>query len=94
MTLCLIENGPKCIVNVENKERSGVGLVVEIGDRLKQQLVVEINQGVLSLFALLKGGRSGVCRKTPQWWKRTHRYFPHSQAMYTSQVHSKLADDV
>ena len=63
MTFFLIENGPKGIIKIKNKKRGAVGLFVQIVYSLNQQLVVEINKGVFSFVALLKGELGGALKE-------------------------------
>lgn len=90
MSFFLIENGPKGIIKIKNNDRGAVGFFVQIVHSLNQQLVVEINKGVFSCIALLKGELGGALREASQWLQGTHGYFPHSQAMDAFQVHRKL----
>lgn len=90
MRLFLIDNGPKGIINIDNKERVGFGLFVQFMYGLNQQHVVEINKFVISFIAVCKGGTGGSEREAPQWFKGSHRYFSHSKVIDAFHVHRKL----
>lgn len=91
MSFFLIENCPKGIIKIKNKERGAVGFFVQIVHSLKQQLVVEIDKSVLSFVALLKGELGSALWEAPQWLQGTHDYLSHSQVMDAFQVHCQLA---
>lgn len=65
-----IENCPKSIIKIKNKEGRRVGrvdLLVQDVYNLRQEQVMEINEGVVSFVAVLKEEWGGVSREATQW---------------------------
>lgn len=87
---CAVEHRHERVVQIQDDESRGGGLVVQVGHGLAEELVVEADEHVYRPIALLKGVCTRARGKASQWLETRHHHLPRAQLIYAPQVRPQL----